>query len=324
MLLEHLVVLHQRKSAAANGGSEWSLPSSAFRVETCLRRLWITHASTLEQGPIAEVPDSSDRYRGLAAYEFLLRVACGLESEMAGECEVFGQFRDAWRCFEQSQPAIAREQGPLIQRLFEDVKEIRARHLQSLGAVGYGGLVRHLLGDADKESTLLVGAGQMAQAVIPYLSGRPLFLWNRTRERALALRTETSGVDPSLGGPIVLRNDPLEEIEAWRTVANVILCVPASAGRDALRLDAWSLNPNRRHLLHLGLLDPTGTPWQDAFGLASLRDLFALQSAHNQVRTRQLGRARAACREKARLRSLGGSPSLAHGWEDLSLFASTP
>ena len=28
-------------------------------------------------------------------------------------------------------------------------------------------------------------------------------------------------------------------------------------------------------------------------------------------------RARAACQEKARLRNLGGSSSLAHGWEDL-------
>lgn len=323
MLLEHLVVLHQRKSAASGSSSEHQLPSSAFIVDTCLRRLWITDTSTLERGPPADVPDSSDRFRSVAAYEFLLRVAAGLESELAGESEVFGQLRDAWRGFEQAQPALAREYGPLVQRLFEDVKEIRSRHLQNLGAVGYGGLVRHLLGDAAKEPTLLIGAGQMARSVIPYLGGPPLFLWNRTRERALALCREARGVDQGMGAPIVLRSDPLEEIEAWRTVVNVIVCVPASAGRDALRLDAWSLNPNRRRLLHLGLLDPTGTPWQNAFGLSSLRDLFALQTAHNQLRTQQLGRARAACREKSRLRSLGGSTSLAHGWEDLSLFAST-
>jgi len=325
MQLDRLVVVHQRRSAGARGDEWHSPPSSVLHVETCLRRLCIGDLVTLPNPVVAGLPSTQpvERFRGVAAYQFLLSVATGLESEIAGESEIFGQFRDAWRAFERTEPAHARSQSSLIHKLFEDVKEIRARHLQNADTITYGGLTRHLLGAAANAPTLVVGAGNMAQSVVPYLAGRPLHFWNRTVSRAHELAKLIPSSQTGLADPVILDGTLKAELEAWRTAANIVVCVPPDAERDALRLAAWNQNPNRKRLVHLGVIDPAGTPWEDAVELSTLRDLFAMQSVNSQLRNAHIDRARAACREKAQLRGLGGPASLAHGWEDLSVFAGT-
>ena len=39
---------------------------------------------------------AGELYQGADAYGFLLRLASGLESEIAGETEIFGQIKEAW------------------------------------------------------------------------------------------------------------------------------------------------------------------------------------------------------------------------------------
>jgi hypothetical protein len=163
----------------------------------------------------------------------------------------------------------------------------------------------------------------MAQSVVPYLAGRPLHFWNRTVSRAHALAKLVPSSQTGLADPVILDGTLEAELGAWRAAANVVVCVPPDGERDALRLAAWNQNPNRKRLVHLGVIDPSGTPWQQAPHLSTLRDLFAMQSANSQLRNAHIDRARGACREKAQLRGLGGPVSLAHGWEDLSVFAST-
>jgi glutamyl-tRNA reductase len=325
MHLDRLVVVHQRRSDGARGDEWLSPPPSVLHVETCLRRLCIGDVASLPNATAAGLPATQpvERFRGVAAYEFLLRVASGLESEIAGESEIFGQFKDAWRAFQQAEPARARTQGKLVQKLFEDVKEIRARHLQNADTITYGGLTRHLLGPAASAPTLVIGAGNMAQSVVPYLAGRPLHFWNRTVSRAHELAQLVPSSQTGRADPVILAGSRESELDAWRTAANVVVCVPPDADRDAPRLRAWQQNPNRRRLVHLGVIDPAGTPWEGAPELSTLRDLFAMQSVNSKLRTAHIERARAACREKAQLRGLGGPASLAHGWEDLSVFAST-
>jgi hypothetical protein len=52
-----------------------------------------------------------------------------------------------------------------------------------------------------------------------------------------------------------------------------------------------------------------------------LDDLFALEKSQGAVRSTQIIQAARACEEKAKLRSLGSSITIPHGWEDLALFA---
>lgn len=325
MSLSALLVLHRRKRAGKAAPPLFAgRRLQPFHLETCLRELWIldgvasSAARRQVRGADVEIITST------RAYEFLLRIGCGLDSEIKGESDVFGQVRDAWRAFETDHADRAGVLAPLMQRLFEDVKEIRTRHLHGVTSTTYGGLTRHLLGEHAAAPTLLIGAGRMAHSVLPYLSGRPLYLWNRSRERLdqlLAVLPRHSKSDASIE---TLFCSPAGELEGWRQATNVVLCIPPDAENDCARIAAWQGGAGvRGRVIHLGLLDAQGTAWTQVPGLATLTDLYALQTVHGVLRAKQLDRAAAACREKATLRALGGPLSLAHGWEDLALFAST-
>jgi hypothetical protein len=326
MSLSALLVLHRRKRADRAAEPLFTgRRLRPFHLETCLRELWILDGVASSAARRLELGEDVERLTGTRAYEFLLRIACGLDSEIRGESDVFGQLRDAWRTFETDHADRAGVLAPLVQRLFEDVKEIRTRHLQGVTSTTYGGLVRHLLGAHATQPTLLVGAGRMAHAVVPYLAGRPLYLWNRSVERldqlvaALPLHSNCDFASVQR-----LACTASAELDAWRRATNVVLCIPPDPETDASRIMAWQVGDRARgRIIHLGLLDTRGTAWAQSPGFATLTDLYALQTAHGTLRTLQLDRAAAACHEKATLRGLGGPISLAHGWEDLSLFAST-
>jgi len=239
-----------------------------------------------------------------------------------GESEVFGQFKQSWQTWRATHVETARVLDSLMRKLFEDVKEIRSRHLTGLGAATYGSLVRALLGAQADQPTLLIGAGEMAAAILPYLSGRPLYIANRTPERATAMLAGLRRKADHAEQIEVLGGDLDSELAAWSKATNVIVCVPPNRERDPARVQAWNdRDVKSGHLLHLGKLTPGDSLWANLDRFATLVDLFALQSANSERRRVQLLHARNACRERAQLRGLGGGAGVAHGWEDLSLFA---
>ena len=324
MSLERLTVVHARKLAREGGVTITPdvLFPSAFAVETCLRRLWISISPAASSQHRLASAIGAERYVGVEAYEFLLRTACGLESAIAGESDVFGQLKESWKSFRGTRAEAVISLEPLMQRLFEDVKHIRSRHLSGLGAATYGSLVRMLLGSDADAPTLLIGAGQMARAVLPYLPGRPLYISNRTVAHAQSLLNDVRSSLASASAIEVVEPYPDAELALWQSAHNVILCIPAASEFDALRVRAWSERPGPHgRVLHLGILSAAGTQWQSISTLATLADLFALQAVNQDHRQLQFQRANRECLERARLRALGGPISLAHGWEDLSLFA---
>lgn len=320
MVLGQLLVVHQRKQGKPVGASFDGVASgpATFTIETCLRRLLIAEGAACGATPVAGV----EFYRGNDAYDLLLRIATGLESEVPGESEIFGQFKQSWQAYREKHPEAARRFDSLVRDLFEDVKEIRSRHLSGLGAATYGSLVRALLGAEASQPTLLIGAGEMAAAVLPYLAGRPLYIANRTPERAAALLAGMRRQSDRPDQVLMIGSDFEAELSAWRTATNVVVCVPPNRERDSARVQAWKKRPAQTgHLLHLGKLTPGDSIWSQLDRFATLADLFALQSSNSERRRVQLLHARKACRERAQLRGLGGGAGVAHGWEDLSLFA---
>ena len=325
MVFDQLVVVHQRKQAkpATKAFDAFGADSERFCIETCLRRLLVSRAadSTLT-GANSDELDGIEFLRGIDAYDLLLRIASGLESEVPGESEVFGQFKQSWQAYRTTHPEASRKLDPLMRKLFEDVKDIRSRHLTGLGAATYGSLVRALLGANADQPTLLIGAGEMAAAILPYLSGRPLYIANRTPERAAALLTGLRRQADRADQIQLIGSELDAELAAWRTATNVVVCVPPNRERDLARVQAWKDRESKSgHLLHLGKLTPGDSLWAGLDRFATLVDLFALQSANSERRRVQLLHARNACRERAQLRGLGGGAGVAHGWEDLSLFA---
>ena len=85
MVFDQLLVVHQRKQGkpAISAFDAFRANDGRFCIETCLRRLLISHAadSTLTSTSPTE-PNAIEFLRGIDAYDLLLRIASGLESEV--------------------------------------------------------------------------------------------------------------------------------------------------------------------------------------------------------------------------------------------------
>jgi len=296
----------------------------ALVVDTCQRRVAIVDSHEAREALRRHFPADGglQHFEGHEAYAFLLRFACGLESRLVGETEIFGQIKQAWNDFTLEPSPLAHELSPWMQRLFQDVKDIRARYLSSMGSASYGSQVRRLLGEpAAGGTTLLVGAGQLAESIAPWLDGGELQIWNRTTGRAVELANELIK-RPGLRQVRVLDSHEAE-LAAWRHARDVVVCIPADPERDPARIAAWNARADRGgRLIHLGLAQALEHPhWGTASDLLDLGALFDLLRSQTEQRRRAVERARHGCAEKALLRSLGPSTSSAHGWEDLAAFA---
>lgn len=324
MELPELNVLHWRCAHAAPGAASTATPGrDQLLIDTCQRRVAVLGGRDALALARHDFPADGvlESFEGADAYAFLLRFACGLESKLVAETEIFGQIKQAWREFSERGSPLAQRLSPLIQLLFQDAKAIRAGYLGNLGSASYGSQVRRLLGDdAAGGPTLLLGAGQLAQSVAPWLTGSELWLHNRTAERAEELSRELGKRDANR--PVRVIDASAEaELAAWRAARNIVICIPGDARRDAERVAAWRARAQQGgRIIHLGLGADGAAPWNDLPELVSLGAMFEMLQAHSDLRRRQLERARRACVEKALLRSLGAHASHPHSWEDLAAF----
>jgi len=129
----------------------------------------------------------------------LLRVASGLESMVVGEDQVINQVWDAYVEAEETKTA-----GPVLKQLFlkaVDVgRQVRKETGISKGAVSIGSaaveLASSLLEHFNEKNILVMGAGEIGTLVAKAMarrSLRPIFIANRTYDRAVRLAEELSG-----------------------------------------------------------------------------------------------------------------------------------
>jgi len=315
MQLKSLRVLHLRKNKLKDSAASTALAhvgpvQGSFFLDSCQRYVWVCSDDLFSQSvALAQVSAFSECevLKGQDAYLFLLRVACGLESEIQGETDIFGQLKTAWKANERNaEPGL----GSWMQRVFEDTKEIRSRYLQNLGGASYGTLVRKILKDTLVEGPILIaGAGQIARSVAPFLLEQEIWITNRSAENLEEFARELE----SQGGR-VRRITPAEEAEAWTRAAHVVVCVP----RDASRVATESV---RGAVVHLGASRSELGAWTHLPRLFALDDLFRIQKSLGEVRSTHIAQAARACEERVKLRDLGASITIAHGWEDLAIFA---
>jgi glutamyl-tRNA reductase len=288
-LSRDLWLIHWPLEAATAGSAPAAaaLATAGLWVETCQRRL------ALGLAPRPRLPqtllDGADVLTGEAAWCLALEVATGLRSAVAGETNVFGQLRRAW-----AEAPLSGERrralAPLVDALFADAREIRQRHLQGIGGSSYGSLARRLLAPAADETILLVGAGDLARSLVPFLDDFPLAAWNR---RPVAADT--------LGRP-VRWFAPGEMEAATRWARHVIFTTPADALHDELWRRHLTIpdNAGRPHtLLHLGRRRAEALDWGDEIHAFYLDDVFRLGREQAAFRGRQLEEARAACARRA-------------------------
>jgi glutamyl-tRNA reductase len=309
-MLRELHVLHCNEATHTLPAalSAANVEGRALVMHTCQRIAVISTDAAVCQSLAAQLGGTGvvESFSGAAAYGFLLRLSSGLESRLAGETEIFGQIKQAWSEFSARDSLLSQQLGGTMQRLFRDVKQVRSRFLSGIGSASYGSLVRRLLDAAAGEAAaprtvLLIGAGQLAHAVAPWLKGSELWIWNRSAARAQELAVELQRRAPERVIK-VLDSGSEAELAAWREAHDVVVCVPADAERDAGRAAAWAVaRAHRGRLIHLGVDDAAHLgAWRDTSEVLHLGAVYELLRANNEQRRAQIERARVACDDFAR------------------------
>ncbi|MCW4047606.1 MAG: glutamyl-tRNA reductase [Candidatus Bathyarchaeota archaeon] len=157
------------------------------------------------------------------ALRHILRLTSGLESMVIGEDQILNQVWDAYLEAESAKAA-----GIILKHLFMRAMSVGRRVRKETGinkgAVSVGSaaveLAESLLGKLDQKKVLVMGAGEMGTLVAKALARRclkPIFIANRTYDRAVKLTEELSGK--------AVKFDKLEEA---LVDADVVICSTAA------------------------------------------------------------------------------------------------
>jgi hypothetical protein len=307
----------------APGSSVTTLESESLEIRTCQRTLFVGFSDDRSLPTDLQQADPVRFFWGVHAYELLLRFTCGLESQIKGETDVFGQTKTALKNYlshSVSRSDFDSQLDSVFQRIFEDTKEIRAQFLHGIGGNTYGTLSRRILNPQPTDQALMIGAGQITKSVAPYFSEFHLKIWNRSPDRLLdfqALPIETLTGLPALK-------------KAFTTATMIILATPPGSEVDDLVVKHFCM-PTKNlptKILHLGgqnnelssLAHQLSTA-PSPISFFTLTDLFALEKEQFKFREKQVRQAELACHNRAKLRRLARSIHLAHGWEDLAIFS---
>ena len=128
---------------------------------------------------------------GGAAVRHLVEVAAGLDSQMIGENEIFGQIKEAY-----ADAQAAGTVGPVLNRLFQKgfqaAKYVRSHTGVTTGQVSIANvaveLAGSIFGDLNRARVLLLGAGDIGEKTAKAFQSRgasQLTVANRTLERAM-------------------------------------------------------------------------------------------------------------------------------------------
>lgn len=139
------------------------------------------------------------------AVKHILRVACGLDSMVLGEPQVLGQLKSAYQVAVEA-GSIGHLLGRLFQHSFMVAKEIRTstsigNHPVSIAFAAVR-LAQQIFGDLERQTALLIGAGETIELVAKHLHENRLsrmIIANRTIERSQHLASEFSAYAIALG-----------------------------------------------------------------------------------------------------------------------------
>ena len=127
------------------------------------------------------------------AVQHLFRVAGGLESLVLGESQIVGQLKDSWQMAHEA-GGVGKVLDRLFQHAFATGKKIRSKtrigdHPVSVAYTTVM-LAKHIFGDLESKTVVLVGAGEMVELCGRHLNDKGvsnLIIANRSLDRAREL-----------------------------------------------------------------------------------------------------------------------------------------
>ncbi len=240
------------------------------------------------------------RSTGPAAIRHLVSVAAGLESQLLGENEIFGQVKDAYAAARTSGRV-----GPVLNRVFQKAFQA-AKHVRTHTAISEGQvsvanvaveLALTIFGDLASARVLLLGAGDIGEKTAKAFRSRgagALTVSSRTPERALALARTLDATAL-----------PFEHFA--RHLADYDIVVGSTAAPDAIvrAADVALAHAKRRAapflFLDLALprdIEPGVAALENVY-LYNLDDLAKIAAQNLAAREAEVARARALVAEKA-------------------------
>jgi glutamyl-tRNA reductase len=219
-------------------------------LSTCLRTEVYADASRFH-GAVSDIRNFLAEWSGTPPEDFsdhlytyfdetavghLFRVAAGLESALLGEGEVLRQVGDAWE-MGRAEGAV----GPVLSILFRQAlevgKRVRSETRISRGTTSLAqaavSVAAASLGELGGKTTLVLGAGEMGEAMAQALAGSsdagPLLVANRTWSRAMELAARCGG-----------RAIDWSSLSSALVQADVLL---ASTGSPGVLLEAGDVEP---------------------------------------------------------------------------------
>ena len=225
-------------------------------LSTCNRTEIIGYGASLEEQPVitwlsakrklptAILYEHLYRYWDAAALEHLARVACGMDSMVFGEPQIFGQVKESFS-IAQEHGCIGAELGRIFPHVFRMAKQVRTE--TGIGesplslASAILALARQLFNDFHEREALLVGTGEMIELAAHRLREQGLqrmVFANRTPAHAAAMAD-------SMGACSV----PLTDIPRFLATASIVVSGTGSPqiiiGREMMAGAA----PKRRHTI---------------------------------------------------------------------------
>ena len=128
---------------------------------------------TKEALNISDIPDKNFYiYDGLKALEHMCRVCCGIDSQVVGEQEIFGQFKNAYNSAKAFK-IVGKELMIYVEKVFEIAKKVRTETKIGINPLSVSGLSFNLLKEIfenpENKQVLVIGGGDLAKSIIKNL-----------------------------------------------------------------------------------------------------------------------------------------------------------
>ena len=133
---------------------------------------------TKEALNISDIPDKNFYiYDSLKALEHMCRVCCGIDSQVVGEQEIFGQFKNAYNSAKAFK-IVGKELMIYVEKVFEIAKKVRTETKIGINPLSVSGLSFNLLKEIfenpENKQVLVIGGGDLAKSIIKNLFDKGL------------------------------------------------------------------------------------------------------------------------------------------------------
>lgn len=234
------------------------------------------------------------------AIQHLLEVSSGLDSQMLGETEIFGQVKDAYSKA-QDKGSTGVVLNRVFQKAFQAAKRVRTETAITIGQVSVANvavdLAQDIFGSLEETRVLLIGAGEIGEKTAQAFKSRgasSITVCSRRFERAAQL-AETLGASAL---PFEQREQRLQEFDA-------VVCATAApeAVVTAVAVHQAMRKRSARPMLCLDLalprdLEPEVGNLENVY-LYNLDDLAKVADENRKAREAEVSKARALLGDKA-------------------------